>query len=179
MLQIGDKLPEFNLIGYDDKMHSTYEYAEKYALAVIFTCNGSPVSQAYSERLIKLFEIYEEDNLGIIGINSNDEMQSPEDSMAKMKLAAYHFKLPDLHFMYLKDEDQKVAKLFGAKLNPEVFLFNSKRELVYKGAIDDNWENANMVTAVYLEDAIESALDGVEVDYPEVEATGTPIIWKK
>jgi peroxiredoxin len=179
MLQIGDKLPEFNLIGYDDVLHSNYEYADKYALAVIFTCNSSPISKAYSERLIKLFERYEEDNLGIIGINSNDDAQSAEDSLEQMKLAAYHFKLHDLHFMYLKDEDQKVAKQFGAKMNPEVFLFNSKRELVYKGAIDDSWENEHMVTAAYLEDAIESALDGVEVDYPEIASVGNPIIWKK
>lgn len=179
MLQIGDKLPEFNLMGYDDKMHSNYEYADKYALAVIFTCNSSPVSQAYSERLIKLFEKYEDDNFGIIGINSNDDGQSPDDSLEKMKLAAYHFGLHDLHFMYLKDDEQKVAKMFGATTNPQVFLFNSKRELVYKGAIDDNWENEHMVTSVYLEDAIENALDGVEVDYPEIEATGTPIVWKK
>jgi peroxiredoxin len=179
MLQIGDKLPEFNLLGYDDQMHSNYEYADKYALAVIFTCNSSKFSQAYSERFVKLFERYEDDNLAIIGINSNDDSQSADDSMEKMKLAAYHFKLHELHFMYLKDEDQKVAKRFDAKLNPEVFLFNSKRELVYKGAIDDSWENEHMVTAAYLEDAIESALDGVEVDYPEIPAVGSPIIWKK
>jgi hypothetical protein len=36
-----------------------------------------------------------------------------------------------------------------------------------------------MVTAVYLEDAIEEALDGMEIDYPEIPATGTAIIWKK
>jgi peroxiredoxin len=179
MLQIGDKLPEFNLMGYDDTMHSNYEYADKYALAVIFTSNSSAISRSYSERLIKLFEKYEEDNLGIIAINSNDEVQSPDDSLEKMKLAAYHFKLPELHFMFLKDAEQKVAKLFDAKLNPEVFLFNSKRELVYKGAIDDSWENEHMVTTAYLEDAIESALDGVEVDYQEIEAVGDPIIWKK
>src|SRR5690242_12761902 len=117
MLQIGDRLPEFNLIGYDDKYHSNYEYADKYALAVVFTCNSSPISQAYSNRLIKLFEQYEEDNLGIIGINANDDAQSAEDSLAKMKLAAFHFKLPDIHFMYLKDEDQKVAQKFGATAN--------------------------------------------------------------
>jgi peroxiredoxin len=52
MLQIGDKLPEFNLIGYDDKMHSNYEYADKYALAIVFTSNSSPVSLAYSKRLL-------------------------------------------------------------------------------------------------------------------------------
>ena len=178
-MQIGDKLPEFNLTGFDDKMHSNYEYADKYALAVIFTCNSSPQSKTYSERLVKLFERYEDDNFGIIGINSNDDKQSPEDTMEMMKLAAYHFKLHKLHFMYLKDEDQNVAKRFGAKVNPEVFLFNSKRELVYKGAIDDCWENEGMVSNVYLEDAIENALDGIEVDFPEIVPVGTPIVWKK
>lgn len=179
MLQIGDKLPEFNLLGYDDKMHSNYEYADKYALAVVFTSNASSVSKAYSLRLIKLFEKYEEDNLAIIGINSNDEIASPDDSLEKMKLAAYHFKMHELHFMYLKDQDQQVAKMFGATVNPEVFLFNSKRELVYKGAIDDAWENENMVTNAYLEEAIEEALDGMDIDFPEIPSPGDPIIWKK
>jgi len=64
-------------------------------------------------------------------------------------------------------------------MNPEVFLFNSKRELVYRGAIDDCWDNEAMVSNVYLEDAIENALDGIEVDYPEIPPLGTPIIWKK
>lgn len=179
MLQIGDKLPEFNLIGYDDKMHSSFEYADKYALAIVFTSNSSPVSVAYSNRLIKLFEKYEDDNLGIIGINSNDSAQSPEDSLEKIKLAAYHYKLDQLHFMYLKDETQEVARKFGATTNPEVFLFNSKRELVYKGAIDDNWESESAVTSAYLEDAIEEALDGMEIDFPEIPCNGNPIIWKK
>jgi len=178
-MKIGDKLPEFNLKGFDDQFHSNYEYAEKYALAIIFTCNSSVQSKAYSERFVKLFERYEEDNFGIIGINSNDDKQVPEETMEMMKLAAFHFKLHTLHFMYLKDEDQSVAKKFGAKVNPEVFLFNSKRELVYRGAIDDSWENEHMVTSAYLEDAIESALDGIEVDYPEIEPVGTPIVWKK
>lgn len=178
MLQIGDKLPEFNLIGYDDKMHSSYEYADKYALAVVFTSNTSEVAAAYSNRLIKLFEKYEDDNLGIVGINSNDSAQSPNDSLEKMKKTAEMYKLDDIHFSYLKDEDQSVAKLFGATAIPEVFLFNSKRELVYKGAIDDNWESESGVTSAYLEDAIEEALDGMEIDFPEIPNNGTPIIWK-
>jgi len=178
MLQIGDKLPAFNLMGYDNKLHSHFEYADKYALVVIFTCDSSEISQSYSQRIIKLFERYEDDNLGIVGINSNDSIKSPEDSLEHMTKAAYKLGLDKLHFLYLKDETQEVAKKFGASINPEVFLFNSKRELVYKGAIDDAWENENMVTQAYLEDAIEEALDGIEPDFPEIPAVGTPIIWK-
>lgn len=179
MLQIGDKLPNFTLVGYDDVEHSNYEFADKYALAVVFTSNSSPQSQAYSKRLVKLFEKYNEDNLGIIGINSNDSIQSPDDSIEGIKKAAKKYQLQDINFLYLKDETQEIAKLFGATTNPEVFLFNSKRELVYKGALDDNWENENGVTQAYLEDAIELALDGMEPDFIEVDPVGSPIIWKK
>jgi ABC-type uncharacterized transport system substrate-binding protein len=43
MLQIGDKLPEFKLKGFDDKMYTNFDYADKYALAVIFTCKLSHI----------------------------------------------------------------------------------------------------------------------------------------
>jgi len=64
-----------------------------------------------------------------------------------------------------------------ATRTPEAFLFNSKRELVYRGAIDDSWENAKAVTRVYLEDAIEMSLDGLEVDFPEIQPVGCSIKW--
>lgn len=179
MLKIGDKLPEFRLKGFDDKYYTHFDYADKYALAVVFTCNSSEISKAYAKRLLNLFEKYEDDNLGIVGINSNDASQSPEDSFENMQLAAKHYGLEDLHFLFLHDETQEVAKTFGAQVNPEVFLFNRKRELVYKGAIDDSWQNEAMATSVYLEEAIEEALDGMEIDFPEISAVGTPIIWKK
>jgi peroxiredoxin len=179
MLNIGDKLPDFKLKGFDGNYYTNFDYADKYALAIIFTCNSSAISKAYSQRLIKLFEKYEEDSMGIVGINSNDASQSPEDSFEKMKHTAAKLGLEEMHFLYLKDEDQELAKTFGAKVNPEVFLFNRTRELVYKGAIDDSWENEAMVGTVYLEDAIEETLDGMEIDFPETQAEGTPIIWKK
>lgn len=180
MLKIGDKMPEFTLPGVFGKIRNNYEFADKYALAIVFTSNDNKYSIAYSHRLVKLFDKYEDDNFAIIGINSNDAEQSPEDSFEMMKLAAYHYKLEERNFLYLHDETQNVAKSFGAQYNPEVFLFDEKRELVYKGAIDDNWENAALVTRVYLEDAIEYCLDGIEVDFPEIPVvSGEPIKWKK
>lgn len=179
MLKIGDKLPEFKLKGFDGKFYTHFDYADKYALAVVFTCNSSLISKSYARRLLNLFEKYEDDSMGIVGINSNDASQAPEDSFEKMQFVAERLGLADLHFLFLQDETQDIARKFGAKVNPEVFLFNRKRELVYKGAIDDCWQNESMVTAVYLEDAIEETLDGMEIDFPETIAEGTPILWKK
>jgi peroxiredoxin len=178
-MEIGEKIKEFKLKGVDGKMHDIYEFADKYALCIVFTTNSCHYSKAYGKRLIRLLEKYEDDNFGIIGINSNDAEQSPDDSFEKMKAISDKLELEKRHFLYLHDGDQQVAKAYGAKVNPEVFLFNSKRELVYKGAIDDNWQNSELVTHVYLEDAVEYCLDGIEVDFPDVPPSGCDIVWKK
>jgi peroxiredoxin len=113
--------------------------------------------------------------LGLVAINGNDVNQYPQDSFENMQQLANQIDLP---FEYLYDADQNVLKALGATRTPEVFLFNQHRELVYKGAIDDSWENESTVMKVYLEDAIEYCLDGVEIDYPEIPAAGCTIKWK-
>jgi len=174
-MNIGDSLKHFELISTEGKTVNSYDFADKYALLVIVSCNHCPYAQAYWNRLISLANKYEEDNLGVIAISANDAKAYPQDGIDAMKQLRIQLSMP---FPYLYDEDQTVVKSLGAQRTPEVFLFNSKRELVYKGSIDDNWENPNAVMQVYLEDAIEYTLDGLEIDYPEVPAVGCSIKWK-
>lgn len=176
-MNIGDQLFDFRLIGTDNRKYSNHTYADRYALLIIVTCNHCPYSRAYWKRIEKLYHRYNEDNLGIIMINANDVSQYPQDSFENMQRVMEERFGDD--FIYLYDETQEVVKKLGARRTPEAFVFNSKRELTYQGAIDDNWENAHMVTRVYLEDAIESTLDGFEVDFPEIPAVGCTIKWKK
>jgi glutathione peroxidase-family protein len=175
-MEIGQSLFDFKLKGTSNKFYNKYTYADRYALVLVVTCNHCPYSRAYWKRLVKLFKKYEEDNLAIVMINPNDASQYPEDSFKRMKEIKKELKLP---FPYLHDETQEVSTKLGATRTPEAFLFNSKRELVYKGAIDDNWEHEAMVTRVYLEDAIEYTLDGMEPDFTEIPAPGCSIKWKK
>ncbi len=174
-MNIGDTLTHFELVSTDGNSVNSYDFADKYALLVIVSCNHCPYAQAYWTRLKTLANKYEEDNLGVVAISANDTVTYPQDGMEHMKALKTQLNMP---FPYLLDEHQTVAKSLGATRTPEVFLFNSKRELVYQGAIDDNWENPNAVMQVYLEDAIEYTLDGLEIDYPEVPAVGCSIKWK-
>jgi peroxiredoxin len=118
---------------------------------------------------------YEEDNLGVLAINGNNIATQPMDSFEEMQRLVKQLEVP---FHYLHDESQDILKQLSAEKTPEVFLFNARRELVYKGAIDDAWDNEAAVMRVYLEDAIEFALDGLEIDYPEVAPVGCSIKWK-
>lgn len=175
-MQLGDKLFEFRLPATDGNTYSKYSFADKYALLIIVSCNHCKYSRAYWNRLVKLAQKLEEDDLAIVIINGNDASQMPEDSFENMKQMTEQ--VLKSKFPYLYDEDQDVIRALGATKTPEAFLFNSKRELVYKGAIDDCWENEHAVTRVYLEDALECTLDGIDVDYPEIPAVGCSIKWK-
>jgi peroxiredoxin len=174
-MNIGDNLKHFELKSTSGQTVSTYHLSDKSALLIVVTCNHCPTALAYWPRIVSLAKQYEEDNLGVLAINGNDASQKPMDSFAEMQRLVSQYGVP---FPYLHDESQEVLKQLGAEITPELFLFNARRELVYKGAIDDSWENEAAVMRVYLEDAIEFALDGLEIDYPEIPAVGCSIKWK-
>lgn len=175
-MKIGDKLINFNLVNTNNEIISNYTFADRNALCIVFMSHSCKESNAYWGRLIKLAHRYEEDSIALVAINANDEAQDSKDSLEYMK--EFMSEKTNTNLIYLKDEDQSVAKSFGAEKTPDVFLFNSKRELVYHGIIDDNWENESQVMMAYLEDAIEYCLDGIDIDYPEMLGDGTDIIWK-
>jgi len=176
-MNIGGKLINFKLQATNGELYSNFAFADKYALCIIFASNTCKYSKAYWNRIINLADQYEEDNMALVVVNSNDELQDSNESLESMKAVLKSFKAERI--VYLKDADQSLAKKFGASKTPEVFLFNSKRELVYKGIIDDQWENETQVMMAYLEDAIEYCLDGIDIDYPELTAQGCDILWKK
>ncbi len=175
-MEIGTPLFNFRLKGTDNRYYDKYSFADRTALVIIITCNHCPYARAYWDRLKTMYNKFEIDNLAILAINPNDAEQYPADSFDEMKKLKKQLKLP---FPYLHDKDQEFAKQIGATRTPEAFVFNSKRELVYKGSIDDNWENPNMVMRVHLDDAIEDTLDGMEPDYTEIPAIGCSVKWKK
>jgi len=176
-MKIGDKLSNFKLQAANGEWYSNFAFADKYALCIVVMSNNCKYSEAYWKRILKLNDQYEEDSLAVIAINANDETLAAEESVAHM--ASLLKKYNHENFVYLKDSEQSTVKALGAEKTPEVFLFNSKRELVYKGIVDDNWENETQVMMAYLEDAIEYCLDGVDIDYPEMPGPGCDIIWKK
>lgn len=175
-MNIGDKLINFKLQATDGELYSNFAFADKYALCIVFMSNTCPTAIGYWDRMLKLHDNYEEDNLALIAINSCHDELTPGETLDEMKRLVKEHNHEG--FVYLKDADQSYAKQMGATKTPEVFLFNSKRELVYKGVIDDNAENETQVMMAYLEDAIEYCLDGIDIDYPELTPVGCDIQFK-
>lgn len=174
-LKIGDKIPAFSLIGTDDKIYSLESFAQKNYVMIIFSCNHCPYVLAYEERIKSLQEEFRDNGFGVIAINSNDEINYPEDSFSNMKKRAEEI---GFNFHYLRDETQQTAKAFGAESTPEIYLFDESRDLVYTGKIDDNWSSPEKVNNRYLRNAVLELIESKPVSVPETFAIGCSIKWK-
>lgn len=173
-LNIGDKIPEFNLPAVDGKEYSLNDFKNKKALIIIFSCNHCPYVQAYEERIKAIQNDYKE-SAYVAAINSNDSSKYPDDSFSEMKKRSSE---KNFNFIYLRDESQVTAKAFGATHTPEIFLFNEEKKLVYHGKIDDNWQNSDKAKNNYLRNALEELLNGEEISMPETFSIGCTIKWK-
>ena len=176
--EVGDTVADFKLKNTDGKMVSLSDYKNAKGVIVIFDCNTCPYSKAYNERIIELNKNYASKGFPVVAIQPNDPAISPGDSFDEMvKLA----KKKNYEFPYLFDETQAVAKSFGATNTPHVYLL--KREgaafkVSYIGAIDDSAKDASTVSKKYVEEAINSILNGKTATTEKTKAIGCTIKWK-
>jgi len=172
-LPIGAPVIPFDLPGVDGEQHSLDEFADKRALAVVFTCNHCPYAQGWEDRLIQLQRDYADRGVAFIAISANDPVKYPGDNFEAMRERARTHTYP---YPYLQDLPQTTARAYGAERTPEVFLFDSARRLAYHGAPDDN-ADMDKVQQHYLRDAIEAVLAGRPVPKAETPPIGCTIKW--
>ena len=163
--------PPFDLPGVDGRRHALDDYADKPALAVVWSCNHCPYVQAWEGRMIGLQRELGDRGFQLVAISSNDAESHPEDSFDAMKERADR---QGFNFDYLYDEDQSVLSAYGAERTPEVFLFDHDRRLVYHGAIDDSREEEG-VTQDYLRNAVLAVLEGDEPPVTETAPVGCSV----
>jgi len=175
-LKIGSSAPDFNLSGVDGKKYSLNSFVDKRALLVIFSCNHCPYVQAYENRIKQIQEDYISEEVTVVAINSNEDVNYPDDSFENMKKRATEQKF---NFLYLRDDDQSVARAYDATHTPEIFLFDKDRKLAFHGKIDDNWQEPSKVQNNYLRNALDELLIGKEISVPETFTIGCTIKWKK
>ena len=173
-LKTGDTAPDFELMGIDDKMHSLNDYENYKGILVIFMCNHCPYVKAKVNALNELFEKCGKD-IAIIGINSNDSTDYPEDSFEAMKETA---KEKGFGFDYLVDETQGIAKKYGAMCTPDPFLFNTQKQLVFHGKIDNAMKPDDEVTEKTMIVNMEKLISGEKIKKDFDPSIGCSIKWK-
>lgn len=173
-ISINEKMPEvdFELKSVNGEWITINSQTSDNGLLVIFTCNTCPFVVMWEDRYKLVEQIAEENNIGLVYINSNYKKRKSDDSFERMQK---HAKKMDYQFPYLLDEKSKLANIFGAKTTPHIFLFDNKNTLVFKGAIDDNYKEIKKVEKFYLKDAIKQLVSGSEITVSETKAVGCSI----
>jgi len=173
-LKTGDNAPNFSLKGIDDKMHSLESYVGSKGLLMIFMCNHCPYVKAKIDAIKQIHEKFKED-IALVGINSNDSVEYPDDSFENMKKIANE---KGMKFDYLVDEKQDVAKKYGAICTPDPFLFDQNRKLIFHGRIDNAMNPDDTATENTMQKNIEKYLAGEKIEKDFDPSIGCSIKWK-
>lgn len=173
-MELGDKaaLTHVKMLDVSGEKISLGEAKKDNGLVVIFSCNTCPFVKQWQDRYPAIKQWADNNNMGMIVVNSNYQNRDGVDSYEAMQKHAEEY---DYNFHYVVDEDSQIANAFGGQTTPHVFLFDTNMELAYKGAIDDSYKSADEVKKPYLKDAIISLANGEEIAVTETKPTGCSI----
>jgi peroxiredoxin len=177
MLALGTEAPDFSLPDVTSgRILALADFKQKRALLVMFICRHCPFVKHLEHALASLGHDYAASSLGIVAISSNDAIAHPADGPESLAEQAQEV---GFVFPYLYDETQETARSYDATCTPDFFLFDDKRELVYRGQFDGSRPGNDVpVTGVDLRRAIASLLAGEPLPEEQKPSLGCNIKWR-
>lgn len=175
---LGDAVADFQLKSVDGRTLALADYKNQKGLIVVFTSNHCPFSRAYEDRLMELDRKFSPQGYPVLAVMANDPIAYDEDSFENMKARAQTKSYP---YPYALDITQSTARAFGATRLPEVYVLKQNAGqfiLEYKGAVDDNPQDADSVQRRYIDEAVRSLLADRPVQSPITKPIGCGIKWK-
>lgn len=165
-----------NLPATDGTTRTIFGEAGPNGLVVAFICNHCPYVKAVIGRIVRDAHDLKAHGIGFVAISSNDAETYPQDSFANMRLFA---EANGFGFPYLHDEDQSVARAYGAACTPDFFGFNGRMELQYRGRLDASRKDAGVedLRRDLYEAMVEIARTG-EGPRDQIASIGCSIKWK-
>ena len=178
MLALGTKAPDFQLPDVvSGETISLDNFKNQKGLLVMFICRHCPYVQHVKYELARFGKDFTGIDLGIVAISANDVKQYPEDAPEKLREMSQEL---GFTFPFCYDESQEVAKTYTAACTPDFFLFDQKRELVYRGQLDDSRPgDGKPVTGQDLRTAIDAVLAGNPISGEQKPSIGCNIKWKQ
>jgi len=176
-LQVGDPAPDFTLFDAFDREHSFEEISGEKGTLVIFACNHCPYVVHLAEAIGEFAEELQDNDIATVAINSNDVDNYPDDDPENMAAFSDEY---GWEFPYLFDEDQEIAKSYGAACTPDFFLFDEDQNLIYAGQFDSSRpKNDGEVTGEDLRAAVKAMVTGEGAIKEQKPSSGCNIKWKE
>ena len=161
-----------------NKWVSLSDYEDAKGFIVVFICNKCPMAKFYSQRLNQMDAKYKKMGVPLVAINSMDTLAYGDESFKQMQKKVFK---EQLHFPYLQDKKQQIAKQFNATHTPQAFVIwkiKGKYILNYEGAIDDNAGEPEKAQHHYLTDVVYQLVQGKKVTVSKSESFGCRIFYR-
>jgi peroxiredoxin len=133
---------------------------------VAFTSTSCPVTKRYASTLATLEKEFSSRGVKFVFVNP---VASDSEGDVNAAIRTHGFASA-----YVRDAKGRISAALGARSTAEVFVLDSARTLVYRGAIDDQYGLGYSLDAPkrrYVIDALEAVLGGKT---PEVQSTTAP-----
>lgn len=179
MLALGTKAPDFTLsnVVKNNEEIALNSFDDKELLLVMFISKHCPYVQHVKDQLTELEKDYAGKSVGMVAISSNDIENYPDDAPEELKkmTAEQGWRFPVCY-----DASQETAKAYTAACTPDFFLFNKKRELIYRGQLDSSRpDSGKPVNGEDLRAAIDAGLGGKSPEIEQKPSMGCNIKWRK
>ncbi|MCY3879525.1 MAG: thioredoxin family protein [Rhodobacteraceae bacterium] len=172
----GWKAADFALPATDGSIVTLDAALGRNGLLIMFICNHCPYVVSVLDRLIADARAVQALEIGVVAICANDADNYPADSFDNMVTFA---KRGGFTFPYLHDENQSVARAYGAACTPDFFGFNHELELQYRGRLDDAGRGAaDRSTKRELYDAMRRIAETGTGPTAQIPSMGCSIKWK-
>lgn len=130
-----DQAPDFSLKGQDGKTYSLKDFKGKVVVLEWFNNDCPFVEKHYgTNNMQKLQEKYAAQGVVWFSVSSTKK----EQAFTEAELAKIYGDRKSKATAILLDSNGDVARAYGAKTTPHMYIINTEGKLVYTGAIDDN-----------------------------------------
>ncbi len=166
-LGIGRLIPDAAGTDLGGQQRRLSSFKTSQGLVLALTSSTCPVSKRYLPSLVALDATLQAQGLTLILVNPYAS-ETSADIRAQLTAAGYRG-------IYLRDPDLSLARALGARTTTEVFLLDSTRTLLYRGALDDQYGtnyNREAPRHPFLQDAIRDLLAGRAVVTAATSAPG-------
>lgn len=165
------EVSDFSLIDHQGISHQFSYYNDKRAMVLFVHGNGCPIVRNSITDLHKLQRKFSTDGIQFFMINSN-----LQDKVKEVKEEAEDFNIP---FPILMDDQQLVANMLNLHVTAEALLIDMKtKQIIYRGPVSDRVgfeTQKDNAEHTYLQDAIQSFLEGKPINEPNRKTKGCAI----
>ncbi len=171
-VSIGAPAPDFSATDLQGKTHRLSDYKGRTVVLEWVNPECPFVVKHYgSGNLPKLQAAATAD--GVVWLTINSARRGGQGDYEANAAQAWLGKQGAAQTAYLRDQDGKVGRLYGAKTTPHMYVIDPAGTLVYNGAID-SIRSADVGDLAKAENYVANALAAVKAGRPVAKATSQP-----